>query len=60
MFWLKTVLLHMFLQLKFDRKVIRCVLYLTRYPEVQAAAREEVEQVDFPLDFEVWEGFHYT
>ena len=23
----------------------RCVLYLTRYPEVQAAAREEVEQV---------------
>ena len=25
--------------------VFRCVLYLTRYPEVQAAAREEVEQV---------------
>ena len=24
---------------------VRCVLYLTRYPEVQAAAREEVEQV---------------
>ena len=25
--------------------IIRCVLYLTRHPEVQAAAREEVEQV---------------
>ena len=25
---------------------LRCVLYLTRHPEVQSAAREEVEQVE--------------
>ena len=30
---------------KWQKRIIRCVLYLTRHPEVQAAAREEVEQV---------------
>ena len=31
---------------KWHLRLIRCVLYLTRHPEVQSAAREEVEQVE--------------
>ena len=34
---------------KWQKRIIRCVLYLTRHPEVQAAAREEVEQVGLML-----------